>query len=98
VNPDRYVAAHNVGRYESTGKIDVDYLGNALSADAAPVLVPSLSKLARADAARLRGELCARIGWLLGSDDIRSWNGARSAARAALGAAGVSPATCAPKG
>src|SRR5438270_1170630 len=70
VNPDRYVAKHNVGRYETTGKIDVDYLGNALSADAIPVVVPSLSKLAPPDAARLRNELCSRIGSLVRTDDV----------------------------
>lgn len=36
-DPDRRIAAHNVERYEATGRIDVDYLGE-LSADAVPEL------------------------------------------------------------
>lgn len=41
VNPDAWVAAHNLDRYETTGKLDVDYLGS-LSADAVPVIVDRL--------------------------------------------------------
>jgi hypothetical protein len=37
LNPDRMIAAHNVDRYQATGRIDIDYL-STLSADAAPEL------------------------------------------------------------
>jgi hypothetical protein len=37
LNPERFVADHNVTRYAETGKIDADYL-SGLSADAVPVL------------------------------------------------------------
>ncbi|MEO3823222.1 DUF4173 domain-containing protein [Actinomadura sp. B10D3] len=37
VNPDGFIAEHNVARYSDTGKIDVGYLRN-LSADAVPAL------------------------------------------------------------
>lgn len=37
VNPDAYIARHNVDRYERTGRIDPDYLAT-LSADAFPAL------------------------------------------------------------
>lgn len=37
LNPDRFIAEHNVARYAETGKIDVPYLRN-LSADAVPAL------------------------------------------------------------
>lgn len=37
LNPDSYIAAHNVERYRDTGKIDTTYLAG-LSADAAPAL------------------------------------------------------------
>ena len=37
VNPDAWIAEHNVDRYEATGKVDWYYL-RGLSADAAPVL------------------------------------------------------------
>jgi hypothetical protein len=100
VNPDRYIAQHNLARYERTGKIDVDYLGNAMSADAVPLLVSAFKGgapfkgLPRADVLRLRDELCARVVWLEGPDDVRSWNAARSAARSALGSAGITRNTC----
>jgi MFS family permease len=38
LNPDAYVAEHNVTRYEQTGRIDLAYLAT-LSADAVPALV-----------------------------------------------------------
>jgi hypothetical protein len=94
VNPDRYVAQHNLARYERTGKIDVDYLGNAMGADAVPAIVSALKGLPRADVLRLRDELCARVVWLEGSDDVRSWNAARSAARSALRGVGITRDTC----
>lgn len=37
VNPDAWIARHNLDRYEATGKVDWDYL-RTLSADAVPVL------------------------------------------------------------
>nr|WP_296779873.1 DUF4173 domain-containing protein [Rhodococcus sp. (in: high G+C Gram-positive bacteria)] len=37
LDPDAYIAGHNVERFEDTGKIDIDYLSQ-LSADAAPEL------------------------------------------------------------
>ncbi|NVI91299.1 DUF4153 domain-containing protein [Actinomadura sp. BRA 177] len=37
LNPDRFIAEHNVARYQDTGKIDVPYLRD-LSADAVPAL------------------------------------------------------------
>lgn len=44
LNPDAYVARHNLDRYHETGKVDTYYL-SGLSADAAPAL--SGSRLAR---------------------------------------------------
>lgn len=38
VTPDRFIAEHNIARYERTGKLDLYYLAS-LSADAAPALV-----------------------------------------------------------
>jgi len=37
LNPDAYIASHDVDRYQQTGKIDITYLAG-LSADAAPAL------------------------------------------------------------
>lgn len=36
-NPDAYIARHNIERFESTGKLDIEYL-SGLSSDAAPEL------------------------------------------------------------
>jgi hypothetical protein len=52
VNPDAYIARHNVSRYERTGRIDVAYLAS-LSPDA----VPALSRLP----AELRGCALQRL-------------------------------------
>jgi hypothetical protein len=38
VNPDAYIARHNVARFEQNGRIDTAYLAN-LSPDAVPALV-----------------------------------------------------------
>ena len=37
VNPDGFIASHNVDRYKDTGKLDIPYL-QSLSADAVPAL------------------------------------------------------------
>jgi hypothetical protein len=37
INPDAWIARHNLDRFEETGKLDTGYLAN-LSADAAPVI------------------------------------------------------------
>ena len=41
VNPDGWVAGHNIDRWQSTGKLDADYL-QSLPADAAPVIADRL--------------------------------------------------------
>lgn len=77
INPDAYIANHNVARYERTGQIDIAYLAT-LSADAVPALVRL--------PAELRGCALQRLApQLLGSDD--PWydvNLARSRARTLL--------------
>lgn len=37
VNPDRFIAEHNIDRYEESARLDIDYL-STLSADAVPAL------------------------------------------------------------
>jgi hypothetical protein len=82
VNPDLYVADHNVDRYLKTSKLSVTYMAQ-LSADAAPAIL------------RLSGknEICsAMIQWddeLRGSEDWRSWNSSRAWARQAFKDAGL---------
>lgn len=58
-NNAAWIVAANVGRYETTGKIDASYLERLArtSPDAIPALVAALPKLAPADAARVRQAL-----------------------------------------
>ena len=65
LNPDGWVAQHNLDRYESTGKVDCDYL-RGLSDDAAPAL---------ADQA-----ICP-VADLPKADDWLEWNLGRERAR-----------------
>ena len=76
-DPDRRIAAHNVERYEATGRIDTAYLAR-LSADA----VPALMRLPPALRERVLAPQRARLA---GSrDGLAGANRARAAARAAL--------------
>jgi hypothetical protein len=63
INPDAWIAQHNLDRYEETGKVDWSYL-QGLSADAVPVL-----------AALPDGVVdCALTGREPGDDDWLEWN------------------------
>jgi uncharacterized protein DUF4153 len=73
INPDAWIAHHNIERYESTGKVDWHYL-DGLSLDAAPVL----SHLPEADRA------CALASYIPPKDDWLGWNYGRSRAEHAL--------------
>ena len=79
-DPDRRIAAHNVERYEATGRIDADYLSR-LSADA----VPALTAPARA-AARAGARAVSARGWPATRDGFAGANLARARARDALAA------------
>jgi hypothetical protein len=86
-NPDRYVAQRNVERYHATGKLSVYYL-TQLSADAVPVietLPPDLRDCALASVAPALKDR---------ADDWRTWNFARSAARADIGVYVTPTGTC----
>lgn len=73
INPDAWIAQHNVERYEKTGKIDWVYL-DGLSLDAVPVIV----KLPAAERA------CALASFVRLDDDWLSWNYGRSRADRAM--------------
>jgi len=77
-DPDRRIAAHNVERYEATGRIDVGYLAR-LSADAVPALMRLPAPLRERAVARQRARLAGEPDGLAGA------NVARSRAREALG-------------
>ncbi|OZM83339.1 DUF4153 domain-containing protein [Pseudonocardia sp. MH-G8] len=77
LNPDRFIAAHNVTRHALTGELDQIYLAT-LSADAVPALL-ELPQPQRCDT-------LTRIATRLAEPDAdwTSWNAARAAARDAL--------------
>jgi two-component system, OmpR family, sensor histidine kinase BaeS len=87
VNPDAWVAGRNLDRYETTGKLDLNYL-QSLSADAAPVIVDRLPE----DVSRCVLQLLP-----LGSldpevvRDARAWNLGRARAEHALARIDVAP-------
>jgi hypothetical protein len=73
VNPDAWIARHNVDRYDATGKVDWSYL-QGLSADAVPVL-----------ATLPRGVVqCALAGQQPADDDWLEWNLGRQRAEPVL--------------
>jgi uncharacterized membrane protein YfcA len=79
-DPDRRIAAHNVERYEATGRIDVRYLAG-LSADAVP-------EFARLPQPLRDGALALQRDRLARADGFASANLARARARRALAGAG----------
>jgi hypothetical protein len=73
LDPDRFIAAHNVDRYAQTDKIDVHYLAT-LSADAAPELDRLPANLRRCALAKLAKDLADHPdGW-------RTYNASRARA------------------
>jgi hypothetical protein len=77
LNPDRFIAAQNVARYERTGRIDAGYLAH-LSADAAPAL-DRLPFVQRACALHL-----VNVELVAHPDDWRTLNLGRATARKIL--------------
>jgi hypothetical protein len=73
VNPDAWIAEHNLDRYAETGKVDWDYL-RGLSDDA----VPALARVPESQVG------CALLGREAASDDWLEWNLGRSRAAETL--------------
>jgi uncharacterized protein DUF4153 len=94
LNPDRFVAARNLARFDAIHKIDAGYLGGALGPDAIPVTVGLLKTLPPADRFALLRGLCVQLPSLNAEPSWRSDNLGRSNARRALSEAGVTQATC----
>lgn len=69
INPDAWIAQHNVDRYTATGKVDWRYLQN-LSDDAVPVLAKLPADVAD----------CALQGYKPSDDDWLEWNWGRDRA------------------
>ena len=74
VNPDAWIAQHNLERYDETGKVDWYYL-QGLSADAVPVLVTLPDEVVE----------CALMGHGPGNDDWLEWNLGRQRAEPLMG-------------
>jgi len=85
VNPDAWIAEHNLDRYADTGRMDWDYLRN-LSDDAVPVFGDLPADLAH----------CALLGREAASDDWLEWNLGRARAEDDLTDARVSEDSAAP--
>ena len=86
VNPDEWIAEHNLDRYAATGRVDWSYL-RGLSDDAMPALAELPDDV----------ETCALGGPRPASDDWLEWNLGRSRASSILsdaGSAGVVTAAC----
>ena len=88
LNPDRFIAEHNILRWEQSGRIDTGYLSR-LSADAVPALVGLPEPLRSCALGPLANRLAAE-----GTDDWRGWNSGRSAARDILAGYRPTPASC----
>jgi hypothetical protein len=73
VNPDAWIAQHNVDRYQATGRVDWSYL-QSLSADAVPVLATLPRDVAE----------CALSGHESSDDDWLEWNLGRQRAEPLL--------------
>ncbi|WP_250557549.1 DUF4153 domain-containing protein [Pseudonocardia lacus] len=80
LDPERFVAAQNVARFEATGRLDAEYLSR-LSADAVPALLALPDSPERTCVlARIAAGNTAR-----GGDDWRTANLSRAAAEASVG-------------
>jgi hypothetical protein len=105
VDPDRFIAEHNIERWRSTGRIDPVELAG-LSADAAPSLVTVLPELGACDRAMIVSGLLELGDELQEPEALAwpSWNLAREDARAALApmedveTGGYEPPHCGPPG
>jgi len=73
LNPDAWIARHNIDRLEETGKVDWSYL-QELSDDAVPVLAELPDDRAA----------CALTGWEESDDDWLEWNLGRARAADAV--------------
>ncbi|MBZ5736651.1 DUF4153 domain-containing protein [Nocardioides mangrovi] len=73
INPDAWIAQHNIDRYQETGRVDWLYL-QELSDDAVPVLAALPADQAA----------CALNGWTGEDDDWVSWNLGRARAADAI--------------
>jgi hypothetical protein len=78
LNPDRFIAEHNVERWRATGKIDLPYLAT-LSVDAVPAFDALPTDMRECLLVRMKSDLADTKQWY-------AWNLSRERARPALDA------------
>ncbi len=78
LNPDRFIAEHNVERFQATGKIDLPYLAT-LSVDAVPAFDPLGPAVRDCLLVRMKSDLADTRDWY-------AWNLSRERARPLLDA------------
>jgi two-component system sensor histidine kinase BaeS len=85
LNPDAFVASHNIDRFEAGRELDTAYLAR-LSADATPVIVERLPN----DVAHcILSSPSSTGGWLGVDDDLLAWNLGRARAADAVATLGA---------
>ncbi|CCH78460.1 Sensor protein (fragment) [Nostocoides japonicum T1-X7] len=87
LNPDGFVARHNLERWHATGRLDAAYLAS-LGDDAAPTVAGS------ALPQELRACVLAQMAASHSADDVLSWNLGRARAAAVLPPASDTDPTC----
>ena len=102
-NHEGWIAAENIDRYRTTGKLDVVYITRDLSPNAIPVIVSKLSVLPEPVRTELHDAILKRYGDArrVYEDRWFEWNLHRTQSRAALASLGIplkgsSPATALP--
>lgn len=85
-NHEAWIAGRNIGRFASSGQLDVAYLATELSADALPAIAERLASLPEPVRTELREAVRERYARRndLGSRPWYEWNLARSRGREAL--------------
>jgi hypothetical protein len=95
-NHEAWIAAKNIDRYATTGKLDVPYLVKELSRNAVPVIVSRLSTLPDPKRAELHDAIVARYKKPRHPDRWFEWNYRRRQALAALATMGLPELTAQP--
>ncbi|MEA2558328.1 MAG: hypothetical protein QOG88_1866 [Actinomycetota bacterium] len=89
MNPDRFIAEHNIARFHATGNLDIDELAH-MSPDATPLILQAMPTLRTADRTILAATLgCEATASGVRSGSIASWNYGRAVASERLRLAGL---------
>ena len=72
INPDDFIVKRNLAHYQSTGRLDISYLG-ILSEDAVPALISAMDKVTREEQKALRRNLSGRLKRMDENTRWQSW-------------------------